>query len=238
MSNYTRSTNFTAKDALASGNPSKIILGSEHDAEYDAIATAISSKVDNIGTQSAETSIDNADSLVFYDNSASTHKRILVSNLKTSLDIFNSDSSFFVIQSTSPVVVGFTPTVYNSMAGYGNATESFDSGSLVTNWKLTPGDATSQTWLLGVWATLAHGTTFSAGTTLQLYLTRFNSSNVAQSRITIAQDNNPDGLTYSYLSGSVFHNISSATDYFTVESYANQGNYNMYSLIFWGMRVR
>lgn len=46
MSNYTRATNFTAKDALASGNPSKIILGSEHDAEYDAIATAIATKHD------------------------------------------------------------------------------------------------------------------------------------------------------------------------------------------------
>lgn len=46
MSNYTKSTNFTAKDALATGNPSKVILGSEHDAEYDAIATAIASKHD------------------------------------------------------------------------------------------------------------------------------------------------------------------------------------------------
>ena len=238
MSNYNRSTNFTAKDALSSGNPSKIILGSEHDAEYDAIATAISSKVDNIGTQSAETSIDNADSLVFYDNSASTHKRILVSDLKNSLDTFNSDTSFFVTPSTNPVVGGFTPTVYNSMAGYGNATESFDLGSLVTNWKLTPGSATSQTWLLGTWVALSHSTTFSANTTLQLYITRFNSSNVAQNRVTICQDNNPDGLTYSYLSGSVIHDISSATDYFAVETYANQGNYSVYYIYFWGMRIR
>lgn len=50
MSNYTRSTNFTAKDALTTGNPSKIILGSEHDAEYDAIATAIATKLDSNGS--------------------------------------------------------------------------------------------------------------------------------------------------------------------------------------------
>lgn len=47
MSNYTKTTNFTAKDSLPSGNPSKIILGSEHDTEYNAIATAIASKADS-----------------------------------------------------------------------------------------------------------------------------------------------------------------------------------------------
>ena len=57
MSNYTRSTNFTAKDALASGNPSKIILGSEHDAEYDAIATAIATKLDSNGSAASLTAL-------------------------------------------------------------------------------------------------------------------------------------------------------------------------------------
>ena len=46
MSNYTKTTNFTAKDSLISGNPSKIVKGSEHDAEYTAIQTAVNSKAD------------------------------------------------------------------------------------------------------------------------------------------------------------------------------------------------
>lgn len=46
MSDYTKATDFTAKDALATGNASKLIKGSEIDAELDAIATAISSKAD------------------------------------------------------------------------------------------------------------------------------------------------------------------------------------------------
>ena len=41
MSNYTKTTNFAVKDTLASGNPAKIIKGSEINSEYDAIATAI-----------------------------------------------------------------------------------------------------------------------------------------------------------------------------------------------------
>jgi hypothetical protein len=46
MSNYVKATNFYTKDALLTGNPSKIIKGSEIDAEYNAIATAVASKAD------------------------------------------------------------------------------------------------------------------------------------------------------------------------------------------------
>ena len=46
MSNYTKATNFAGKDALSSGDPQKIIKGSEIDAEYNAIASAITSKAD------------------------------------------------------------------------------------------------------------------------------------------------------------------------------------------------
>ena len=46
MSNYTKSTNFATKDSLTSGNPSKIIKGTEINTEYDNIASAIASKLD------------------------------------------------------------------------------------------------------------------------------------------------------------------------------------------------
>ena len=44
MSNYTKTTNFAVKDTLASGNPAKIIKGSEIDSEYNNIATAVATK--------------------------------------------------------------------------------------------------------------------------------------------------------------------------------------------------
>lgn len=47
MSDYTQITSFGPKDALATGNPSKLIKGTEFDAEFDAIATAIASKFDS-----------------------------------------------------------------------------------------------------------------------------------------------------------------------------------------------
>lgn len=46
MSNYTKTTNFTAKDSLISGNPAKIVKGSEIDTEFTNIATAVATKVD------------------------------------------------------------------------------------------------------------------------------------------------------------------------------------------------
>ena len=44
MSDYTKATNFTLKDGLTTGDPQKIIKGSELDAEYIAISNAVSSK--------------------------------------------------------------------------------------------------------------------------------------------------------------------------------------------------
>ena len=46
MANYTKATNFTAKDGLPTGNSGKIVKGTEIDTEFTAIASAISSKAD------------------------------------------------------------------------------------------------------------------------------------------------------------------------------------------------
>jgi hypothetical protein len=46
MSNYTKTTNFAVKDGLVTGNPNKIIKGTEIDTEYNNLASAISSKGD------------------------------------------------------------------------------------------------------------------------------------------------------------------------------------------------
>jgi len=46
MSNYTKSTNFATKDTLTSGDPLKIVKGTEINTEFDNIATAVNSKAD------------------------------------------------------------------------------------------------------------------------------------------------------------------------------------------------
>ena len=46
MAEYTKSTNFASKDNLTSGNPAKIVKGTEIDTEFNNIATAIATKQD------------------------------------------------------------------------------------------------------------------------------------------------------------------------------------------------
>lgn len=46
MTEYVKSTNFASKDSLAIGNPLKIVKGTELDAEFNNIATAVATKAD------------------------------------------------------------------------------------------------------------------------------------------------------------------------------------------------
>ena len=46
MSDYTKIVDYAAKDALATGDTNKLVRGTEIDAEFVAIATAVSSKAD------------------------------------------------------------------------------------------------------------------------------------------------------------------------------------------------
>jgi hypothetical protein len=46
MSDYSKSTNFTTKDTLPTGNAGKIVKGTELDTEFTAISSAIASKAD------------------------------------------------------------------------------------------------------------------------------------------------------------------------------------------------
>ena len=47
MSDYNKSTNFTAKDTLPSGNSGKIVKGTELDIEFTNIASAVASKANS-----------------------------------------------------------------------------------------------------------------------------------------------------------------------------------------------
>jgi hypothetical protein len=46
MSDYSKSTNFASKDSLTTGNPLKVIKGTEIDDEFEAIETHIATKAD------------------------------------------------------------------------------------------------------------------------------------------------------------------------------------------------
>ena len=67
MSNYSKTTDFAAKDALSTGNANKIVKGTEIDDEFDSIQTAVNSKADKnnaalTGTPTAPTATSGTDS--------------------------------------------------------------------------------------------------------------------------------------------------------------------------------
>ena len=237
MSNYVQLTPFGVKDALSTGNPAKLILGSEVDAEFDAIATAIATKQDGINTLGTETSVAVADALSFYDDSAGSHKKITYANFKTGMGTYLMDTEVQQSNSTTPVITGFTAGSDNQMVGYGNCTETRDRAGLATNWKITPGASHLGVWFLGFYVILGHATTFTAGTMLRAGVSRYNSGGVGQARY-YQQETDAGGQQYVYFLGSTIHNISTATDYFTLDSYCSSGNYNVHSAYFWGWRIQ
>jgi hypothetical protein len=68
LTEYVKSTNFASKDSLATGNPLKIVKGTEIDTEFNNIATAVATKADLnsptfIGTPTAPTATLGANTL-------------------------------------------------------------------------------------------------------------------------------------------------------------------------------
>lgn len=47
MSDYTKATDFASKDALLTGNPAKLVKGTEIDTEFNNIAIAVATKIDD-----------------------------------------------------------------------------------------------------------------------------------------------------------------------------------------------
>jgi hypothetical protein len=84
MSNYTKSTDFAAKDSLPTGNPGKIIKGTEIDTEFNNLAIAIATKADSAASGSgnvvgpassnvgAIATFGNTDGTLLANNSAAT----------------------------------------------------------------------------------------------------------------------------------------------------------------------
>jgi hypothetical protein len=72
VSNYTKTTNFAAKDNLSPGNAGKVVKGSEIDTEFTNIQTAIATKAD--GTFTNFSFVETANVLYIYNTSTAVAK--------------------------------------------------------------------------------------------------------------------------------------------------------------------
>lgn len=124
MSQYVKSTNFATKDALSSGNPLKIVKGTEIDTEFNNIATAISTKADLAsptltGTPAAPTA----------SFGTSTTQIATTAFVQAALQILHPVGSIYInsSNSTNPgTLLGFGTW---SAFGAGRVPVGFDSGN-------------------------------------------------------------------------------------------------------------
>lgn len=72
MSDYTKTVNFAAKDALITGDPAKLILGTALNTEFDNMATAISSKPDASGATFSSITLSGTNTLSWTLNGSGT----------------------------------------------------------------------------------------------------------------------------------------------------------------------
>jgi len=126
VSNYTKSTNFTAKDALPSGDAAKVIRGTEFDTEFSAIQTAVNSKSDT-----ASPTFTGTVTLPAYTETV------------------------FAITGTTPVISATNGTIQTwTLSGNSTPTETLASGQSIML-LIDDGTAYTITWtMVDVWKTV------------------------------------------------------------------------------------
>jgi len=109
MTDYTKATNFASKDSLSTGNPLKIVKGTEIDTEFNNIQTAVATKADLAGPS--------------FTGSPS------LPTGTTAVTQSSSDSSTKL--ATTAFVQAVLQTLYPVGSVYSNATSSTNPGTLL-----------------------------------------------------------------------------------------------------------
>lgn len=124
MSNYVKATNFTTKDTLNTGDPNKIVKGTEIDTEFIAIASAIQSKADLASP--ALTGIPTAPTAEFLTNTAQIATTAFVQVAMQAAYPVGSIYTNASVATNPAVLLGFgTWTAF----GAGRVMVGFDSGN-------------------------------------------------------------------------------------------------------------
>lgn len=148
MANYLKATDFAAKDALISGNPSKVIKGVEINDEFDAIQTAINSKA-NLDSPTF-TGAPKAATATLGTETTQLATTAFVAN---AIDAITSDTGSLGLQSADDVSIsGGTITGITDLAVADGGTGASTAADARTNLGVPSltGTGTSGTWPISI----------------------------------------------------------------------------------------
>ena len=135
MSNYTKVTNFTAKDSLPPGNSNKVVRGSEIDTEFTNVATAIATKTDNASANITGGTITGITDLAVADGGTGAST---ASGARTNLGlVIGTDVQAYDAQLAD--IAGLTPTDNGVVIGNGTNFVVESGATLKTSLGLTIG---------------------------------------------------------------------------------------------------
>ena len=135
MTDYTKATNFTSKDSLSTGNPLKIVKGTEIDTEFNNIQTAIATKADlNGATFTGSPSLPTGTTGVTQSSTDSSTKLATTAFVQSVLQALYPVGSIYsnATSSTNPAtLIGFgTWTAFGAgrvMVGFNSSNALFDT---------------------------------------------------------------------------------------------------------------
>lgn len=226
MSNYTKSTDFAAKDALASGNAGKIVKGTEIDTEFNNIATAVATKADSAsptftGTPALPTGTT-AVTQTYGDNST---KLATTAFVQAALQLLYPVGSIYTNSSVSTnpgTLFGFgTWTAF----GAGRVMVGFDSGNALFDTAEETGGSADAT-------TVSHTHTFSGSTNTigaHRHVLQFRDGGVGSNNDAVPGSGGNLGATNNAAiasNGDHSHTVSGTTD--STGSSGTNANYQPY----------
>jgi len=175
MSNYNKSTNFAVKDTLTSGDPDKVVSGAEIDNEFNAIASAVTSKADKVSAATANNFaalnangniIDSDKSESDFADASDTENRL--STLETDIDnkankvISGTENNFAALDANGDIKdSNENQTSIINISSPTGAVTAFAASTAPTGWLECNGAAVSRTTYADLFATI--GTTFGLG---------------------------------------------------------------------------